>query len=559
VLLGDIVTEARITRMERLIPGDLVCRVTAMAACANAQRWDNLAGFLHPDYLRPRPGQTLASAAEGVFRMPGEIRQYESQASEWRMVPLTACTDSSDVRLLVEQERAFAWPDGCRRLAVRRLEQVWRRVKGEWFLVCSERVPSSETTSSEAALLPWVWPRIVLAESLLGTFSWDPPSHLLMARIFARLAIGQLRPLVLAARVTIAVDASGLPSWAAEALRRAVTVAIDEWNRSLDGVVELGWHGGVGGPDILIRGWDRTVRGQPMGVTDYPSFYQSGRGRSSVAEVGVVAVQRRSTGSVGASPSELFGTVSHELGHCFGLGECSHGNGVMGPWCLGKAPPVGPFAAERRAVIRWREACHRLLGRAYTYLGQTKLGETHLQCAAELERQKERDALPASPLFHELLQDIAYAPPGVRDYWQGDACLQAGDLDGALGCYDRALVDVPLHSEVLLRRGWVKLSLGEREGLSDYKQAVEVAPSSLYACQCLIDALRSWGHLAEARQYEAHALILARRDELRLIFSGARYCRSPRAIGTLLGRAGVCGARYGLAVIGERIAVARFS
>lgn len=543
--------------MERLIPGDLVSRVTAMAVCANAQRWDSLVDFLHPDYLRLTPGQTRSSAAEGVFRSPGEIRHYESQASEWRMAPLAAHTGSSDVRLLVEQERAFAWPDGCRRRTVRRLDQVWRRVKGEWFLVCSDRVPDSETIYNEAALLPWVWPRIALIESVLGPFSRDTPIPRWMARMYARGAILLLRPRVWAVRVTVAVDASGLPSWAAEALQRAVTVAIDEWNRSLDGVVELVWHGGVDVPDILIRGWDRTVRGQHWGVTDYPAFYLAGRGRPSMAEVGVVAVQRRSTGSVGSSPSELFGTVAHELGHCFGLGECSHGNGVMGPWRLGKAQPVGPFAAERQAVIRWREACHRLLGSAYTCLGQTKLGETHMHCAIELDRQKERDALPASPLFHELLEDIAYAPPGVRDYWQGNARLQAGDLAGALDCYDRALVEVPLHPEVLLCRGWVKLALGKKEGLSDCKQAVEADPSSLSACQCLIDGLSKWGYPSEARRYEARARILARRDEMRLILAGARYCRSPRAIGTLLGRALVCGARYSLAVIGERMAFAR--
>src|SRR5205085_1240572 len=88
---------------------------------------------------------------------------------------------------------------------------------------------------------------------------------------------------------------------------------------------------------------------------------------------------------------ELFGAICHELGHCFGLAECSHTSSVMGPARWYAEPLTGPFVRERRAIVGWMQEWLTLLARLYEQSGRAEQAERAARRAGALRSEVNRE------------------------------------------------------------------------------------------------------------------------------------------------------------------------
>jgi tetratricopeptide (TPR) repeat protein len=490
--------------MEPLGPPELIQQVAEFAACIGAQRWAELTAFFHPMYQSCRGAGRWLSAQEEITYLRREISSPRFKRTVCYLTPraVRAAVDGADVR--VDERLELTSPDGCIQVKVRQFDQKWHCAGANWLLVRSEELPRTERCYREAALSAWRSQRLMAAENLCDPLGTGTISTLL-TRLFTRRAVAILRPLLPLPRLTVAVDTGAAPQYASEALRRACQGAMEAWNASLHNVIELSEASGQGHADILVRAWHRPIPGRAKGVTIYGGTAQHGSQRALLAELRVALVERTSAAAPCRSPVELFMTVCHELGHCFGLGECSHVGHVMGPRWFTTEVPSGLFLAERYAIIRSLTACHSLLARAYHQLGRDGLAEAHAHRAEGVRAEVYRKPAEPAPFSFALLDDTAYAPSAVRHYWEGSAHLRRGDIEGALSSYDQALADAPAYPEVLLRRGWVRFS---RDGeLCDLRRSVAAAPTWLTAREYLLLALK---HSGRTREAEAEGALVRR-------------------------------------------------
>src|SRR5436189_163342 len=124
--------------------------------------------------------------------------------------------------------------------------------------------PHSRPCDEESALLDSVEGRLTLARRWLEPLPNGKTSHL-----FAQRAVAMLRRYTPAARLTVKVDVGGVPTYMAEALRRASAAAVEAWNGSLRNVIEFHREEPTGVSDVLVRAWDRPIYGATVGVTLY--------------------------------------------------------------------------------------------------------------------------------------------------------------------------------------------------------------------------------------------------------------------------------------------------
>jgi hypothetical protein len=149
------------------------------------------------------------------------------------------------------------------------------------------------------------------------------------------------------------------------------------------------------------------------------------------------------------------------------------------------------------------------MARAQSHLGDDKAATLADTRAASLRAEAEREVDRSTSSLSELLADWSYAPLPTRDYWEGNLHVMHGRLVRGLESYSHGLdvdADCP---ELLFSRGWVRLRLGEAEGLSEIERAIELDPSWLYARRCLIAELQEGSdrrNLIKHRKWVARAM-----------------------------------------------------
>jgi hypothetical protein len=529
-----------------MAPSDLVQRVSALSRCINAQDWEALVEFYAPSFRVEGRLDGSYSGAEEIARLRRELGHTELAHDTYSLNPLFVSGAWPDAFVKVEERLVRRWPDGCTRMIARQYEQHWRCSGGRWLLADSRTLPTTEGVTQQAALASWVQERLDFARKQLEPMlsGRTPP-------IFPRRVAGVLRRSLPSSQVTVGVDVGVLPSHVGEALRRASSAAMSAWNRSLHGVIELRHHSEPGKPDILIRGWNRPIYSGTLGMTLHSEVARVGRG-ARLAELRIAVVERDSPTALYLSPLELFRTISHELGHCFGLGECTHAGRIMGPLSWTCSPSTGPFLAERRAIIQWLDAAHSLLARAYRQLGRAAKSDAEMQRAAEIRLQSENEP-PATPFpGWDLLDDTRYAPCRLQQYWKGVGHLSRGDFSQALKVFDRLLANGILSAEVLLRRACARWQIRDPGALEDLQRAVETDRQWLYARRSLVNYLRAWGdsRYADAEQVEVSRW--THRAKLEEAIYVVQTSRFPSTVGAALVRAGVCAAKYAAASLGRR-------
>jgi tetratricopeptide (TPR) repeat protein len=302
------------------------------------------------------------------------------------------------------------------------------------------------------------------------------------------------------------------------ALQRASEAGIEAWNRSLEGALELRLQSGPGTPDILIRGWGRPIFGSVLGLATFAHRHRASAVRARLGEVWIPLVEHPGTPALTRDPVDLYDTICHELGHCFGLDHCAANhagarrNSVMGPRDWQTPPPAAPFLAERRAVLHWLQAAHRWRASEYRRRGEVAQAEIEESRAARLLEQAGRELWdgPFPPIGLEL-EDVPVPAP-VRHYWSGNAAWRRRDREQARASYDQALLDGTPYPEVLVRRGW--LQGRDSQSLADLRRALEITPAWPLAREALIGLLEAKGRRREADVERAVLRWLAGREKV---------------------------------------------
>lgn len=446
---------------------DVLQCVTEMARRIGAQDWSGLAALYDPGYRGRRGLVRYQSAEEEITRLREETSAVGPTLKSYELTPRLLTIGRSMAHLSVVERMELAWEDGCRRIARRQFEQYWQHREGGWRLKSTEGLRGSERVEEEAALLPHVGELLRIAQRWLRLrtafpFSAGTPTGV----------IGLCGFLALPPRLTVAVETRELPHYASEALRRACRAAIETWNQSLYDIVELIEHAEFDRPDLLIRGWNRPIYGRTLGFAFFTPVMRPARRKARLAELRISVFERTRQRALCLSPAELFVTVCHELGHCFGLDECTHPGRVMAP--LGRTDPLpqGPFRVERRTIVRWQQTAHSLLAQAYQRLGQRSEADAASARAAAMKAEIPSE-LGLLPHPRHLLVDTSYAPTLLQHYWNGCADARYDHSDVALACFEQ-LLNEEMHPELLLRRGLVQPSVEER--LADFRRAVELDP-----------------------------------------------------------------------------------
>jgi hypothetical protein len=523
--------------MEVICPEDLTQCLSAMAGCISRRNWQALARFYAPTYAGRRGAARYLTAEEEITRLRQEIDDPKYTETVCCLTPWSASVTNGEARLEVAERLELSYPGGCCQVTLRRFEQQWTRLQGHWVLAETERIPRSEVSYHQPRLLEHIAERVTTAREqreLLcarGTLS--------LAACLAEVIVQRSLP---SPRLVVKVDTAGLTDIGGELLQRACSLAAAAWNQSLEGIIQFDISSRPGAPAILIRGYNRPVYGDTLGATLFTESCRRGRGSPVLAEVRVSVVERAGS-ALYLDPVELFYTVCHELGHCLGLGECAHEGSVMAPRCSIQPCPSVPFVGERQAVGQWLYEAHRFLSRFYPLTEDSRAGQ-------EASRTAELGAALQQPISHQApsvlagLEVASYAPPTVRYYWMGNARLRCGDLQGARESYDCALAEGNSDPELLLQRGYVRLWLGDRGGVEDLRQAVQIEPSWFYARTCLADVLRAYGCVSEAAIHSAIAHRLTLKDELERWWIDARVSRSVWDAGKALMRAAATAVRY---------------
>ncbi len=318
------------------------------------------------------------------------------------------------------------------------------------------------------------------------------------ARVFA----ADLQRKIPSEHISLDVDATGLLPHAAQALSRAVDAAIEAWNCSLTGVAVLSrWPDGARA-DVRVTGTPRPLYGSALGVTRHTPLVHGARNYPATAEIIAGCSERDVVGSPCMPPIVLFGTICHELGHLFWLGEAGSGEEVMGVGEWTRQPPSPPFLRERRAVISWVQAAERIRLAACRSCGLDAAAALVEERLGRLSRALEA-GVPVTPRpAYRRLMDHSYAPPEIRDYWNANLDVQRGRLTSAAAGCTRAVERGLKQPEVFLRRGLIRLWLGGAEAIGDLEKAVELDPLWAYSRGTLREALQSGGltRRAEAEQ-----------------------------------------------------------
>lgn len=495
-------------------PPELTKRAEEWCSRIGARDWDGLAALYHPDYRGRRGVARYLTAAEEVSRLREEVSGHPGSTTRCRLTPLSATANEVEARWTVEERLEQDWNDGCRRVTVRRFEQQWRWADGAWRLYWTERVPRSERTWHQTALLfrdelEWI--------GQPGQPDGSRPPGSRFDRWLLHSYLHTFDPLMTSQPLSVQVDPGTAAPEAETALLRASEAGIEAWNRSLRGALELRLQTGAGTPDILIRGWDRPIFGSALGLATYARRHRASTVRARLAEVWIALAEHPGTPALTRDPVDLYGTICHELGHCFGLDHCSMNHagaqrGVMGPCDWQTSPPAAPFLAERRAVLHWLQAAHRWRASEYRWRRDAEQAEAEESRAAQLLEQAGRELWegPFHPVGLELEDVLVPAP--VRQYWSGNAAWRRRDWKQARASYDQTLADGTLYPEVLVRRGW--LQGRDPQGLADLRRALEITPAWVLAREALSDLLQATGRDREADVERAVLRWLAGREKI---------------------------------------------
>jgi hypothetical protein len=525
---------------------DLLRCVSEMTRCVAAQDWRGLAALYDPRYRGRRGSVRNLSAEEEILRLREEVSVAGLTLKEYKLTTAPPFVSASVARLTVAERLELAWPDGCRRVVSRQFVQWWHRSDDGWRLRRAEALPGSEYIEEQAPLLPDIQEMLREAESCLQPGGAVP----FVPDFLPALGAWFCQQIVLPPRLSVAVETRGVPICAAEALRRACRAALEAWNQSLHDIVELVEHESCPRPDILIRACDRPIFGTALGFYLSGSVTRSTQRRAHRAELRIAVFERSGRTALCLSPPELFAIVCHELGHCFGLGECTHEGRVMAALDWMAPAPWPPFLAERQAILRWLELAQNLLASASLRLGREGEAEAASERAAALRSAAgSKLALLPSPAF-ELLAEISYAPAVLQQFWEGSAEVRQCRFDRALAGFDQAL-DEAERPELLLRRAPTQQSATSR--LADLRRAVDLAPDWLYAHQCLLAWLEHQGPRHEAKLESQRGQRLRWREEIEYQLLMASFARSPWAVTAALVRAGVRSVRVFGANHGDRL------
>jgi hypothetical protein len=539
-------------------PPELAKRAEEWCSQLSARDWDGLAALYHPDYRGRRGVAQYLTAAEEVSRLREEVSGHPGATTRCRLTPLSTTASQVEARWTVEERLEQLWSDGCRRVTVRRFEQQWRCADGAWRLYWTERVPRSERAWHETALLfrnelEWT--------EQLGQPDGSQPPGSRFDRWLLHSYLHTFDSLMTSQSLSVQVEPGAAPPEAVTALQRASEAGIEAWNRSLEGALELRLQSGPGTPDILIRGWGRPIFGSVLGLATFAHRHRASAVRARLGEVWIPLVEHPGTPALTRDPVDLYDTICHELGHCFGLDHCAANhagarrNSVMGPRDWQTPPPAAPFQAERRAVLHWLQAAHGWRASECRRRGQVEQAEIEESRAAQLQGQAGRELWdgPFPPIGLEL-EDVPVPAP-VRHYWMGNAAWRRGDRKQARASYDQALVDGTLYPEVLVRRGW--LQGRDSEGLADLRRASEITPSWALAREALIGLLQATGRGREADVERAVLRWLAGREKVEEYWLTACTV-SPRWVGAIAAAfAGGWAARCAVAAVHARIIMAR--
>jgi hypothetical protein len=510
---------------------ELVKRGEEWCRRLGAHEWERLAALYHPDYRGRRGVARYLTAAEEVSRLREEVSSDPGARTNCCLTPLSTAANDDDAQWTVEERLERIWSDGCRRVMVRRFEQRWRREGRNWLLYSTERVPRCERSHCETALL--FREEIDWAERLERSESGQPGGSR-FERWLLRSYIHAFDSLVRSPQLSVKIDPGSAPAEAAAALRRASEAAIEAWNRSLEGVLELRLLTDSDRPDILIRGCDRPIYGCALGLAVFAYRHRASVMQARLAEAWIALVEHPGTPALTLDPIDLYETICHELGHCFGLDhcggkyDCARRSGVMGSRDWQTRPPAAPFLAERQAVLRWLLALHGWRAGDHRRLGQVEQAEQAEKRAALLLAEMERDLAPGTfpPVGLDLEGIVVPAP--VRHYWAGNAACRRRDWMQAQACYDQALEAGTPYPELLVRRGWLRG--GEPEGLADLRRAVAIVPSWALAWEVLLALLEGAGRGREAAVERAVLRRLAARTQIERNWLTARTVK-PRWVG----------------------------
>lgn len=304
-------------------------------------------------------------------------------------------------------------------------------------------------------------------------------------------------------RIQLAVETGGLPRYAAEALARASQAAVSTWNNTLQGIAEIEVGPYTQTTDILVTGVHGPLFGIHHGQAIFSEVMRPRFRLAQFATVQIVLAGRSPLELLCTSPMELYTIACHEIGHCFGLGESPDPGSLMAPQEAWSAEaPSGPFLDERQCILGWLLECHSLLAEAYQLVGDTAAAARHEGYLGELGR-----AATCIPYWqscgYETLVERCYAPAPIRRYWEAVRLVRLGRLETALWQFESALQVGPPLPEILLRRAYVRLWLGDRGGVDDIRAVVESHPTWIEARECLTDVLASNGMEREAEWHRA--------------------------------------------------------